>query len=65
MENAHMTHKFVSRVFVEQLSHLACNDMRQNISVKMYISYEDVWRERVTWKHITICKIDSQWEFAV
>ena len=21
--------------------------------------------ERVTWKHITICKIDSQWEFAV
>ena len=21
--------------------------------------------ERVTWKHSTICKIDSQWEFAV
>ena len=21
--------------------------------------------ERVTWKHIIICKIDSQWEFAV
>ena len=21
--------------------------------------------ERVTWKHITICKMDSQWEFAV
>ena len=21
--------------------------------------------ERVTWKHITICKIDSPWEFAV
>ena len=21
--------------------------------------------ERVTWKHITICKIDSQWEYAV
>ena len=21
--------------------------------------------ERVTWKHITICKIDSQWGFAV
>ena len=21
--------------------------------------------ERVTWKHITICKVDSQWEFAV
>jgi len=21
--------------------------------------------ERVTWKHITICKIDSQWEFAL
>ena len=21
--------------------------------------------ERVTWKHITMCKIDSQWEFAV
>ena len=21
--------------------------------------------ERVTWKHITICKIDSRWEFAV
>ena len=21
--------------------------------------------ERVTWKHITICKIDSQWEFVV
>ena len=21
--------------------------------------------ERVTWKHITICKIDSQWEFSV
>ena len=21
--------------------------------------------ERVTWKHITICKIDSQWKFAV
>jgi len=21
--------------------------------------------ERVTWKHITICKTDSQWEFAV
>ena len=20
--------------------------------------------ERVTWKHITICKIDNQWEFA-
>ena len=50
MENTHTTHKFVSQVFVEQLSHLACNDMRQNISVKMYISYEDVWRERVTWK---------------
>ena len=23
------------------------------------------YMERVTWKHITICKIDSQWEFAV
>jgi len=21
--------------------------------------------ERVTWKHITTCKIDNQWEFAV
>ena len=21
--------------------------------------------EKVTWKHITICKIDSQWEYAV
>ena len=21
--------------------------------------------ERVTWKHITICKMDSQWEFAL
>ena len=21
--------------------------------------------ESVTWKHITLCKIDSQWEFAV
>jgi len=21
--------------------------------------------ERVTWKHITLCKIDSQWEFAL
>ena len=21
--------------------------------------------KRVTWKHITICKIDSQWEFAL
>ena len=21
--------------------------------------------EKVTWKHISICKIDSQWEFAV
>ena len=21
--------------------------------------------ERVTWKHITICKMDSQWEFVV
>ena len=21
--------------------------------------------ERVTWKHSTICKIDSQWEFAI
>ena len=20
--------------------------------------------ERITWKHISICKIDSQWEFA-
>ena len=40
-----MTHRCVSRVFVEQLSHLACNDMRQNISVNTYVSYEDVWRE--------------------
>ena len=60
-----MTHKFVSRVFVQQLSHLACNDMRQNISVKMYISYEDVWRESNVETYITVCKIESQWEFTV
>lgn len=23
------------------------------------------WTERITWKHITMCEIDSQWEFAI